>query len=170
MTLTDLSIIANFLSPIAVLGTLIYLARQVKLGNQLAIANARERMVVQTNEELYRLMNDANLRDCFLKTDELSQDEQGKLHCFLTAAMRQREWEWFQHRDRLIEESVAKSYFEIIAIHLGIERTRHWWRILGHIGFDPHFVAEVDQLIADRPLTNFWECMTSYDSERLQPS
>ena len=125
MSLTDLGVIANFLSPLAVLATLIFLSRQVQQGNRLAMANARQRMVEQTNDELYMLMSDAELRECFVKTDELSQDEQGKLHCFLTAAMRQREWEWFQHRDRVIEENVAKSYFGIIAIHLGTLRTRH---------------------------------------------
>jgi hypothetical protein len=170
MTLTDLGIIANFLSPIAVLATLVFLSRQVQQGNRLAMANARQRMVEQTNDELYTLMSDAALRECFVKADELSQDEQSKLHCFLTAAMRQREWEWFQHRDRIIEENVAKSYFEIIAIHLGTPRTRYWWKVLGHLGFNPNFVAEVDQFIARRPPTNFFECMISYDTERLAGS
>lgn len=44
MTLTDLGTIANLLSAIAVLGTLIYLSRQVKQGNLLAKAHARQRM------------------------------------------------------------------------------------------------------------------------------
>lgn len=67
-----------------------YLSRQVKQGNLLE-AHARQRMVEQTNEELYTLANDANLRECFVKTTELSREEQGKLHFFLIAAMRQRE-------------------------------------------------------------------------------
>jgi len=62
----------------------------VKQGNLLE-AHARQRMVEQTNEELYTLANDANLRECFVKTTELSREEQGKLHFFLIAAMRQRE-------------------------------------------------------------------------------
>ena len=116
MTSSDLGTIANLLSAIAVLATLIYLSRQVKQGNRLAKALARQRMVEQTNEELYTLANDASLRECFVKTTELSRDEQGKMHFFLIAAMRQREWEWFQHRDGVIVESVAKAYFGIIAL------------------------------------------------------
>ena len=72
MSLSDLGTIANVLSAVAVLGTLIYLARQVKQGNLLAKAHARQRMVEQTNEELYVLMNDANLRECFVKPEALS--------------------------------------------------------------------------------------------------
>jgi hypothetical protein len=165
MTLSDLGIIANLLSAIAVLGTLLYLSRQVKRGNLLAKAHARQRMVEQTNEELYALATDANLRECFVKTTELSREEQGKLHFFLIAAMRQREWEWFQHRDGVIEESVAKSYFGIIALHLGNPRTRHCWSTIGRIGFNSDFVAEVDRFIADRPPTAYFEDIMSFDSK-----
>jgi len=170
MTLTDLGTIANLLSAIAVLGTLIYLSRQVKQGNLLAKAHARQRMVEQTNEELYTLMNDANLRECFVKPTELSREEQGKLHFFLIAAMRQREWEWFQHRDGVIEESVAKAYFGIIALHLGIPRTRHWWSTIGHIGFNPEFVSEVDAFLAGRPITTYFEDLMSFDTRVVEAS
>jgi hypothetical protein len=168
--LSDVGTIANLLSAIAVLGTLIYLSRQVKQGNLLAKAHARQRMVEQTNGELYTLTNDANLRECFVKPTELSREEQGKLHFFLIAAMRQREWEWFQQRDGVIEESVAKAYFGIIALHLGIPRTRHWWATIGRIGFDADFVAEVDRLIAGQPATSYFEDIMSFDTERLKAS
>ncbi len=168
MTLSDLGIIANVLSAIAVLGTLIYLSRQVQQGNLLAKAHARQRMVEQTNEELYVLANDAVLRECFVKPAELSREEQGKLHFFLIAAMRQREWEWFQHRDGVIDKTVAKAYFGIIALHLGVPRTRHWWRTIGRVGFNPDFVAEVDAFIADQRTTTYFEDMICFDTVRLK--
>jgi len=168
--LSDVGIIANVLSAVAVLGTLIYLSRQVRQGNLLAKAHARQRMVEQTHQELYTLMNDANLRECFVKPTELSRDEQGKLHFFLIAAMRQREWEWFQLRDGVIEESVAKAYFAIIALHLGTSRTRDWWATIGRIGFDADFVAEVDQFVADRPTTTYFENAMSFDTEQPRAS
>jgi hypothetical protein len=168
MTLSDIGTIANLLSAVAVLGTLIYLSRQVKQGNLLAKAHARQRMVEQTNEELYVLANDSELRECFVKATELSREEQGKLHFFLIAAMRQREWEWFQHRDGIIEETVAKAYFGIIALHLGVARTRHWWSTIGRIGFNPNFVADVDVFITDRPTTSYFEDLMSFDTRRLK--
>ena len=167
MTFSDVGTIANLLSAIAVLGTLIYLSRQLRQGNLLAKAHARQRMVEQTNEELYVLANDANLRECFVKPTELSSDEQGKLHFFLIAAMRQREWEWFQHRDGKIEEDVAKAYFGIVALHLGTARTRHWWSTIGRIGFNPDFVADVDALIAGRSTITYFEDIMSFDTRRL---
>lgn len=168
MTLSDLGTVANLLSAVAVLGTLIYLSRQVKQGNLLAKAHARQRMVEQTNEELYVLANDPSLRECFIKSSELSREEQGKLHFFLIAAMRQREWEWFQHRDGVIDEAVAKAYFAIIALHLGIPRARHWWRTIGRVGFNPDFVAEVDRFIADQPATTYFDDIVCFDTLRLK--
>jgi hypothetical protein len=50
MTLSDIGTFANVLSAIAVIGTLVYLSRQVRQGNLLAKAHARQRMVEQTNE------------------------------------------------------------------------------------------------------------------------
>ncbi len=163
MTISEVGAIANLLSAIAVIGTLIYLSRQVKQGNLLARAHARQRMVEQTNDELYRLADDADLRECFVKR-ELSSEEQGKLHFFLLAAMRQREWEWFQHRDGVINEDCAKAYFGVIALHLGIARTRHWWSTVGRVGFNLDFVTEVDTFLSGREPINYFSEILSYDS------
>src|SRR5919112_3612477 len=102
MTIGDLGTIASLVSAIAVLATLIYLSRQVKQGNMLALSQARQRMVEQANAELYVWMNDPALQESFAKPTQLSREEQGKMHHFLLGAMRAREWEWFQFRDGVI--------------------------------------------------------------------
>ena len=124
MTITDLGTIANLLAAIGVLVTLIYLSRQVRQGNLLAKSQARQRMVEQTHEKLYQWKNDPALRSCFVKKTTLSQDEQETVHYFLLAAMRQREWEWFQYKDGVIGKDVYEAYHEVISLHLGIPRTR----------------------------------------------
>jgi hypothetical protein len=63
MTLSDLGSIANLLAAIGVLVTPVYLARQVRQGNMLTKAQAREHMVEQTCEELYVWKNDPILRN-----------------------------------------------------------------------------------------------------------
>jgi hypothetical protein len=164
VSIGDIGSIANILSAVAVVGTLVYLSRQLKLGNLLARAQVRQRMVEQANAELYVWMNDANLRECFAKAGELTREEQGKLHYFLLAAMRAREWEWFQYRDGVISADVYKAYIEVVGLHLGIARTRHWWRTVGRIGFDPAFVAAVDALLESRPPITYFEDSLTFDS------
>jgi hypothetical protein len=166
-SISDLGSIANILSAIAVLMTLAYLAVQVRQANMLAKAQARQRMVEQTNEELYQWMGDPVLRECFAKPELLTREEHGKVHYFLLAAMRQREWEWFQYKDGIIKEDVYCAYHAVIGLHLGVPRTRHWWSTVGRIGFNPDFVAEVDALLAERPPISYFEDILTYDRRRL---
>ena len=123
MTLNDISSIANLLAAVGVLITLIYLSRQVRQGNMLAKYQARQRMVEQAQEELYHWSDKPSLRDAFVKNEPLTAREQEEVHYFLLAAMRQREWEWFQFRDGVIKKEVYEAYHEVIALHLGIPRT-----------------------------------------------
>ncbi len=147
MTLSDLASIGNIVAAIAVVISLIYLARQVRHANLLAKSEVRQRMVEQTHEELYVLMNNPDLRESWLPQTKLSAEAQSKLAFFLAAAMRQREWEWYQYKDGLIGPDVYRAYHEVIAFHLGAPRTRNWWVTVGRLGFHPEFVAEVDGLL-----------------------
>jgi hypothetical protein len=163
MSLNDISSIANLLAAVGVLITLIYLSRQVRQGNMLARYQARQRMVEQAQEELYHWGSHPELRDSFVKEEPLSAREQEEVHYFLLAAMRQREWEWFQFKDGVIRKEVYEAYHEVIALHLGIARTRHWWRTVGRIGFNAQFVAEVDAFLAKRPTTGYFEEIRRFD-------
>jgi hypothetical protein len=170
MNINDLGTIANLMSAIAVLATLIYLSRQVKQGNMLARSESRQRMAVQAQEELYQWMGDAQLRECFAKPTELSREEQGKMHYFLLAAMRARETEWFHYRDGAMAEDVYRAYHEVIGLHLGIPRTRRWWSTVGRVGFDPAFVAEVDRLLEGRAPITYFEDILKFDIQPVKAS
>ena len=163
MTLSDISSIANLLAAIGVLITLIYLSRQVRQGNMLARFQARQRMVEQAQEELYHWSSHPGLRNSFVKSEPLSALEQEELHYFLLAAMRQREWEWFQFKDGVIKKPVYETYHEVIALHLGVPRTRRWWQTVGRIGFKPEFVAAVDAFLAKHPTTTYFEEIRKFD-------
>ena len=165
MSISDFGSIGEILSAVAVVATLIYLSRQLKHGRMLARAQHRQRMVEQANEELYKWMSDPNLRDCFCKTTELSREEQGKLHYFLLAAMRQREWEWFQYRDGVIDKDLYQAYRAVIGLHLGIPRTRRWWSAVGRIGFNGDFVQEVDAFVEGRPPITYYEDILTFDRQ-----
>jgi hypothetical protein len=164
MSLNDISSIANLLAAVGVLITLIYLARQVRQGNMLARYQARQRMIEQAQEELYHWASHPGLRDSFVKQESLSAREQEEVHYFLLAAMRQREWEWFQYKDGVVKKEVYEAYHEVIALHLGISRTRNWWQTVGRIGFNSAFVAEVDALLAERPTTNYFDEIRRFDT------
>lgn len=164
MTLGDVASIGNIVAAIAVVVSLIYLSRQVRHANLLARSQVRQRMVEQAHDELYVLMNNPDLREAWLPETKLSPDAQSKLAFFLAAAMRQREWEWFQYKDGVIDRDVYGAYLEVIAFHLGAPRTRNWWTTVGRLGFNPDFIAEVDALLANRPLTDdYFDKIRTFD-------
>jgi hypothetical protein len=163
MTLNDIGSLANLLAAVGMLITLIYLARQVRQGNMLAKFQARQHMVEQAQVELYHWSDNPSLRDAFVKKEPLTAREQEEVHYFLLAAMRQREWEWFQLKDGVIKKEVYEAYHEVIALHLGIPRTRAWWQTVGRIGFNAAFVADVDRFLAARPTTNYFDEIRRFD-------
>ena len=164
MTLSDVASLGNIIAAIAVVLSVIYLSRQVRQTNLLARSNARQRMVEQTHEELYRFASDPDLRRFFRRESTLSSDDQAKLHFFLVAAMRQREWEWFQYKDGVIGRDVYCAYHEVIALHLGTPQTRNWWATVGRVGFNQEFVNDVDALLTNRPLTDYFEKICNFEA------
>ncbi len=168
MSISDIGSIANIFSAFAVLATLIYLSRQVRQGNMQARSQGRQRMIEQATLELYQWMGDTELRECFAQAAPLSREQQGKMHYFLLSAMRQRETEWFMFRDGAMAEDVYRAYHEVVGLHLGTPRTRRWWRTVGHIGFDPTFVAEVDRRLEGSPLVSYFEDILTFDDGAAQ--
>jgi hypothetical protein len=170
VSLNDISSIANLLAALGVLITLIYLARLVRQANLLAKFQVRQHMAQQAQTELYRWASDPNLRNSFVTSNELSASEQEVVHYFLLAAMRQREWEWFQYKDGVIKKDVYEAYHGVIALHLGIERTRRWWRTVGRVGFNADFVADVDGLLVKHPVTTYFEDIRKFDVVAAPPA
>ncbi len=147
---------------IGVIVTLLYLSGQIRLGNLHATSQARQRMVEQAHSELYQLVNDQDLAELFVK-ESLTGAESARLNYFLASAMRQREWEWFQYRDGVVRRDVYEAYHGVIAIHLGIPRTRKWWQSVGKTAFNPDFVQTVDGLLQRTELTTYFEDIRTYD-------
>ena len=164
MSLGDLGSLGSFLAAIAVLITLIFLSRQVKQGNALARLQVRQTMHEHDIAGLRMLEQDLGITRGFLGK-EASKDDILRLHYFLTLSMRQREWEWFQYRDGVIDESVFTTYHEVIAIHLGMPITRAWWQTQGRTGLDPAFVEIVDRLLASRPASDYMTVIDRFAEE-----
>jgi hypothetical protein len=79
--------------------------------------------------------------------------------------MRQREWEWFQYRDGVIDKDLYQAYRAVIGLHLGIPRTRRWWSTVGRIGFNGDFVQEVDAFVEGRPPITYYEDILTFDRQ-----
>ena len=148
---------------IAVVVTLVYLAAQVRQGNVFAKLQARQRMIEQQDSELYAQMADPSITYASVKDGPLTADEQARLSLFLIAFLRQREWEWFQYREGVLDEAAYRSYHDVILIHLGTPRARKWWKSLGRFAFNAEFAEQVDQLLANSEPSSYLRDMRTWD-------
>ena len=155
-SLTAWATLAELTAAVAVVISLIYLARQVRQGNILARYQARQSMMEQELSAIRTEIENTDITSSFINENP-TEAELLKLHLFLTVILRQREWEWFQYHDGIIDEDVYRTYHEVIAIILGTARTRQWWETVGRSGFNPEFAKEVDTLLANHELTGYWK-------------
>lgn len=169
MTIADLGALGSFLAAIAVFITLIYLSRQVRQGNILARYQARQNMMEKDLETLNTQISNLDITRAFMKENP-TEEELFKLSLFLTIMVRQREWEWFQYNDGVIDEDVYRTYHELIAIMFGTPTTRKWWETVGRMGVDPRFVATVDELLANREFTSYWDNVKDFISSHSTKS
>lgn len=153
MDLHLLSTLAEIIGCIAVVISLIYLARQIRQSNIFSHAHTRRDMLQATVQELYKVVDNPGLWVAFNR-ESLSQGEKYQLHAWIVANIRQREFEWFQMRHGIIDVSTFKSYTGIIGIILGTKRTRRWWEEY-KIYYDPEFIAYVDDYLEKQPLSEF---------------
>ena len=112
-------------------------------------------MVEHAHSELFAQIDDPSITYAVVKEGSLTEEEQLRLGLFLTQFMRQREWEWFQLHDGVIDKEVYESYRDVIAIFLGPERTRKWWHTIGRFAFNQAFAAEVDTFLAGIEANNY---------------
>ena len=164
MSLEQYSSIAEIVASIAVVASLIYLARQVRHANVLSRAQTRQSMMELTQEQLLLQVTDPTIWLGVFSEEPRSVEEKVKINMWLTMFMRQREYEWFTYNEGIIDASMFNAYAGVIAMILGTERNRRWWALRRELKeFDPGFMAYVDELLARSPLTNYPELVEGWD-------
>jgi len=151
-----ISAISDFIASIAVVFSLIYLAKQIHHANLLSHSQTRRDMLEMNQNEIYKVFEDPVVWDLMLK-ETITHEERIKLHSWLVAAMRLREFEWSQHRFGTVDEDTYNTYKEVIPIILGTKRSRSWWENRGRMALNHKFVEFVNKLIEPRPLSDYWD-------------
>lgn len=158
MSIEKLVAIADLVAAIAVVVSLLYLAAQVRQSNKLARAQTRERMTNQATEEVYKgFIDEPGILRSLYQPEPLTEEEWIRLSGWLLAAMRQREYEYFQMKSGNIEKEVWAAYRGLITIHLGSKRTRKWWDSWGKVPFDPGFSDMVSELLDEHAKPHYFE-------------
>lgn len=162
MGLSELAQIAEIVSAIAVVVTLIYLAIQVRHGKESLDANTRairgqviSDVTKNVQDHVSMIIQGHNVAEPIKKMgsdEELSPDESLVLDMALTAIFVARQNEYFQWRQGLLDESVFQSLHHITLTVLNTKAGKHWWQNEGKNLVAAEFVQFTNSLLENSSL------------------
>jgi hypothetical protein len=156
MTMTTLAAWSQIAASVAVLLTLVYLTIQVRQAAALMRAESRQALMVYTQQEIFKVIDRPDIQLSLADPHEPAPEAKVRLSNWLNAVMRAREHEWLQFKNGVLDADTWNSYKQVIpTILLGNRRARDWWATFGPGQFHPDFCRVVDNLIQDKPYSDY---------------
>ncbi len=146
MKLEKLSAMAELVSSVAIVVTLIYLAVQTQQTNIALHAASREATMMADVTMLAAAMENPEV-NVNLEKAEITDIEREQLEIFLAAFLRIREFAWFQYQNDILDEATWQSYLAPAGRLLRSPQGVRMWAIHS-AEMDPEFVAQVNNFLA----------------------
>ncbi len=140
-----LTLIAN----IAVVGGIVFLAVEIRQNNELLRSDSRQALVANDVLSLTEGVENADVYVKLISNEEMSAEEQMRLSFIFALDLRNREFEYFQYVNGLLDEDTWLAYRHVILINHSKARGRVWWNEIGRGIVDPEFAKLVDELLVN---------------------
>jgi hypothetical protein len=155
MKLEKLSAVAELVSSVAVVATLVYLAIQTQQTNSALRANSRAATMSADIAFLTASFGGADINATLLKSSEdLTDADANRLVQWLAALARIREFAWFQYQSGVIDEEALRSYLTVLVDTIQWPSMTNLWQHEVSAGLDPRFVAYVNGLRGEYPVVS----------------
>lgn len=141
--------IAEILAAPAVIASLIYLAVQIRQNNELLRSESRQALVTNDVTSLSANFQNADVFAKYVAEVQLSPEDQLRLSFMYALDLRNREFEYFQYTNGLLDEQTWLAYRHVILINHSTGRGRIWWDKIGRGIVDPAFATLVDEMLVD---------------------
>ena len=138
-----LSLVAN----LAVVAGIIFLAIQIRQNNELLRSESRQTLVSNDVTSLAANLDNVEVFAKLISQEELSAEDQLRLSFMFAIDIRNREFEYFQYINGLLDEETWLSYRRVILINHSNRIGRAWWNDVGRGIVDPEFAKRVDDLL-----------------------
>jgi hypothetical protein len=162
MTLEQGANLAEILGVVVVVVTLIYLSVQVRQGTELLRSESRQALVTNDLASLAANFNNADVFAKYVSGEELSAKDQLRLSFMFTLDLRNREFEYFQYANGLLDEQAWLAYRHVVLINHSTGLGRAWWDQIGRGLVDPKFGDLVDELLVDAEPNDTYKQMATW--------
>jgi hypothetical protein len=152
MNTSRLADFSEIVSSIAIVITLIFLTIQMQQNTRAIEATTRQGASDADAQQLIQLINYPETAIGYSKP-ELDDEEITRMFFSLTLYFRNRESEWAQYQDGVLDEATRIRFRASFASILQYEYIRNWWVNHGVNAFDPEFVAEVNAELPNIPIS-----------------
>ncbi|HSG89461.1 MAG TPA: hypothetical protein VLA56_09625 [Pseudomonadales bacterium] len=152
MTIEQLGSIGEFVSAIAVIASVLYLALQIRHGAVASRSAAIHAVTSHFSRMQFDSAADGALSDLMTRAsagEALTAVDKNRLYTLYSAYMLGFENLWEQQRAGVFSRTSYDARRVIIAQQLAGPMARRWWQHQGRHVHPPEFVAEVDAIIAD---------------------
>jgi hypothetical protein len=156
-----LGLIAN----IAVVGGIVFLAIEIRQNNELLRSESRQTLVANDVTSLAANIENADVFAKLVSEGELSAVDQFRLSFMYTLDLRNREFEYFQYVNGLLDEETWLSYRHVIVINHSTGLGRKWWNEIGRGIVDPEFAELVDELLVNAQPDDTYKRMATWAND-----
>jgi len=156
-----LTLIAN----VAVVGGILFLAIELRQNNELLRSESRQALVANDLTSLTANLENADVFAKLVSEVELSSEEQLRVSFMYALDLRNREFEYFQYINGLLDEETWLAYRHVILINHSTVLGRKWWNEIGRGIVDPEFARLVDGLLVDAQPDDTYERMATWAND-----
>ena len=150
---------------IGVIASIIFLGLEIRQNTEALYSQSRQAILNSAQLEIFEIMNNTEIVTNVIKSGQLTQAELLKIHFFLSAAVRVREYSWLQYQNQIIDEEQWNTELNVLGIILSANRTRKWWNTVGRDQFNPNFSKFVNKYLQDIPVSDeYWIRETNWDN------
>ena len=153
-----LTLIAN----VAVVGGIIFLAIEISQNNELLRSESRQALIANDVASLAANFQNADVFAKLVSDSEMSAEDQLRLSFMFALDLRNREFEYFQYINELLDEQTWLAYRHVILINHSTGLGRTWWDEIGRGIVDPDFAMLVDELLADAEPDDTYKRMATW--------
>lgn len=152
MKLEKLAPLAEIISSVAILITLVYLAIQTQQTNEALLANSREVIMMADLSLITTVIEhpEVNAR-AQMPMSGLTFEEREQVGNAIAGMVRNREFAWFQYQNGIMDRQAMESYMGTLVrwINYG-EVPRYYWDLFAK-EIDPEFVSYVEARLEQAP-------------------
>ncbi len=163
MNWTKTSAVAEILSSVAILITLVYLVVEIQQNSRATQADTRQEILASDQQFLENYIDSPELMALQYQA-ELSDEERIRLSYLLVTFIRMRENNWLQYENGTLDDATWRAHQGSIVATFGSPQARAWWQNFGvERVFDPEFLSVVDELLANETLFDRSPHITAFD-------